>query len=284
MSSVVLLAVLITDGLVKKTAPGSFWDPMATSVVPRWGRFPISFGLLMSGVRPLFLPCPRRTRRRAGLMPPLVLAVLWARRRPLAVPRHGAPRALCLDDQRRLHHRLRRQRHLRRLRLPHVRQQRVERDHARPRLDGRVPGRAQPARRLDGRHQPARQVRHRQQAPRHDVRAPRRPAQARRARPRASSSRTDLVRQRHRDGHVHLDPAPPHVQLGPLDVAVADSARPRRRCRRRAPHPPRAVLPPAPGRLDPLRRPRHRHPRVRPRPVRPSLHSTVLSLSVRRSS
>ncbi|GAA5905724.1 hypothetical protein JCM8208_000878 [Rhodotorula glutinis] len=49
MSSVVLLAVLITDGLIKKTAPGSFWDPMATSIVPRWGRFPISFGLLMSG-------------------------------------------------------------------------------------------------------------------------------------------------------------------------------------------------------------------------------------------
>ncbi|GAA5922690.1 hypothetical protein JCM3775_006101 [Rhodotorula graminis] len=49
MSSVVLLAVLVTDGLIKKTAPGSFWEPMATSIVPRWGRFPISFGLLMSG-------------------------------------------------------------------------------------------------------------------------------------------------------------------------------------------------------------------------------------------
>lgn len=51
MSSVVLLAVLISDGVIKKTAPGSMWVPMPTSVVPRWGRFPISFGLLMSGVR-----------------------------------------------------------------------------------------------------------------------------------------------------------------------------------------------------------------------------------------
>ncbi|BGP49474.1 hypothetical protein JCM10450v2_005365 [Rhodotorula kratochvilovae] len=49
MSSVVLLAVLISDGAIKRTAPGSLWEVMPTSVLPRWKRFPISFGLLMSG-------------------------------------------------------------------------------------------------------------------------------------------------------------------------------------------------------------------------------------------
>ncbi|GAA6050742.1 hypothetical protein JCM3770_006603 [Rhodotorula araucariae] len=49
MSSVVLLAVLISDGAIKRHAPGSLWEVMPTSVLPRWKRFPISFGLLMSG-------------------------------------------------------------------------------------------------------------------------------------------------------------------------------------------------------------------------------------------
>ncbi|GEM08912.1 amino acid transporter [Rhodotorula toruloides] len=49
MSSFVLLAVLITDGAVKHDAPGSLVQVMPTSVWPRWKRFPLSFGLLMSG-------------------------------------------------------------------------------------------------------------------------------------------------------------------------------------------------------------------------------------------
>lgn len=50
MSSAVLLAVLISDGAIKREAPGSLWNVMPTSVLPRWKRFPLSFGLLMSGV------------------------------------------------------------------------------------------------------------------------------------------------------------------------------------------------------------------------------------------
>ncbi|BGP09203.1 Vacuolar amino acid transporter 1 [Rhodotorula toruloides] len=49
MSSFVLLAVLITDGAVKHDAPGSLVQVMPTSIWPRWKRFPLSFGLLMSG-------------------------------------------------------------------------------------------------------------------------------------------------------------------------------------------------------------------------------------------
>ncbi|GAA6043589.1 hypothetical protein JCM8097_005271 [Rhodosporidiobolus ruineniae] len=49
LSSVVLLAVLITDGALKPDAPGSLRDVMPTSIGPRWGRFPLSFGLFMSG-------------------------------------------------------------------------------------------------------------------------------------------------------------------------------------------------------------------------------------------
>ncbi|GAA5849235.1 hypothetical protein JCM8547_006489 [Rhodosporidiobolus lusitaniae] len=48
-SSVVLLAVLISDGAIKPSAPGSLRDVMPTSWTPRWGRFPLSFGLFMSG-------------------------------------------------------------------------------------------------------------------------------------------------------------------------------------------------------------------------------------------
>lgn len=50
MSSFVLLAVLLADGSIKREAPGSLWQVMPTSLAPRWRRFPISFGLLMSGV------------------------------------------------------------------------------------------------------------------------------------------------------------------------------------------------------------------------------------------
>ncbi|GJN90176.1 hypothetical protein Rhopal_003175-T1 [Rhodotorula paludigena] len=49
MSSAVLLVVLISDGAIKREAPGSLWNVMPTSVLPRWKRFPLSFGLLMSG-------------------------------------------------------------------------------------------------------------------------------------------------------------------------------------------------------------------------------------------
>lgn len=49
MSSFVLLAVIIADGTIKREAPGSLWDVMPTSIGPRWQRFPLSFGLLMSG-------------------------------------------------------------------------------------------------------------------------------------------------------------------------------------------------------------------------------------------
>ncbi|GAA5871168.1 hypothetical protein JCM3774_006811 [Rhodotorula dairenensis] len=49
MSSFVLLAVIIADGSIKRDAPGSLWDVMPTSFGPRWRRFPLSFGLLMSG-------------------------------------------------------------------------------------------------------------------------------------------------------------------------------------------------------------------------------------------
>ncbi|GAA5897381.1 hypothetical protein JCM5296_004148 [Sporobolomyces johnsonii] len=49
LAFIVLLAVVIADGSIKRTAPGSLWDTMDTSVGPRWGRLPISFGLFMSG-------------------------------------------------------------------------------------------------------------------------------------------------------------------------------------------------------------------------------------------
>ena len=59
MSSFVLLAVIIADGTIKRDAPGSLWDVMPTSFAPRWRRFPLSFGLLMSGVRPRHSLCIR---------------------------------------------------------------------------------------------------------------------------------------------------------------------------------------------------------------------------------
>ncbi|GAA5890009.1 hypothetical protein JCM6882_009197 [Rhodosporidiobolus microsporus] len=49
LSSIVLLAVIISDGAIKPDAPGSLREVMPTSWTPRWGRFPLSFGLFMSG-------------------------------------------------------------------------------------------------------------------------------------------------------------------------------------------------------------------------------------------
>ncbi|GAA5929984.1 Avt1p [Sporobolomyces koalae] len=49
LSSVVLLSVIIADGTIKTTAPGSLWEPMTTSLGPNWKKLPICFGLMMSG-------------------------------------------------------------------------------------------------------------------------------------------------------------------------------------------------------------------------------------------
>ncbi|SCZ87353.1 BZ3500_MvSof-1268-A1-R1_Chr2-2g04819 [Microbotryum saponariae] len=51
ISSFTLLLVLVTDGALKKHQPGSLRDPMPTAAGPRWMRLPLSFGLLMSGLR-----------------------------------------------------------------------------------------------------------------------------------------------------------------------------------------------------------------------------------------
>ncbi|GAA5949075.1 hypothetical protein JCM3765_004004 [Sporobolomyces pararoseus] len=49
LSSIVLLSVIIADGTIKTTAPGSLWQPMKTSWDPDWKKLPICFGLMMSG-------------------------------------------------------------------------------------------------------------------------------------------------------------------------------------------------------------------------------------------
>ncbi|KAM0750788.1 hypothetical protein T439DRAFT_325846 [Meredithblackwellia eburnea MCA 4105] len=49
LSSFMLLFVLYFDGIWKRYPPGSLWVPMHTDFGPRWGRLPLSFGLLMSG-------------------------------------------------------------------------------------------------------------------------------------------------------------------------------------------------------------------------------------------
>lgn len=54
LSSVVLLAVIIADGTIKRESPGSLWDPMETNAGPNWKKLPICFGLMMSGVSRLF--------------------------------------------------------------------------------------------------------------------------------------------------------------------------------------------------------------------------------------
>lgn len=49
LSILFLAMVLLVDGLAKKEAPGSLWQPAPTSWAPRWSGFGIGFGLLMSG-------------------------------------------------------------------------------------------------------------------------------------------------------------------------------------------------------------------------------------------
>ncbi|MCO5566231.1 hypothetical protein L7F22_019907 [Adiantum nelumboides] len=49
VSVVTLFIVVLSDGLIKKTSPGSLWQPMQTDLGPQWMRFPLSFGLIMSG-------------------------------------------------------------------------------------------------------------------------------------------------------------------------------------------------------------------------------------------
>ncbi|GAA6009630.1 hypothetical protein JCM11491_001039 [Sporobolomyces phaffii] len=49
LSSIVLLSVIIADGTIKTTSPGSLWQPMPTSFGPNWKKLPICFGLMMSG-------------------------------------------------------------------------------------------------------------------------------------------------------------------------------------------------------------------------------------------
>lgn len=49
VSSVSLIFVLIADGTIKTTSPGSLWVVMPTSLSPHWERLPLCFGLYMSG-------------------------------------------------------------------------------------------------------------------------------------------------------------------------------------------------------------------------------------------
>ena len=49
VSILFLFWVIITDGLVKRHAPGSLWEPGATVVAVQWKRIPIAFGLIMAG-------------------------------------------------------------------------------------------------------------------------------------------------------------------------------------------------------------------------------------------
>ncbi|PWN38531.1 uncharacterized protein FA14DRAFT_160036 [Meira miltonrushii] len=49
VSVVTLFVVVLSDGLIKKTSPGSLLQPMPIDLGPQWMRFPLSFGLIMSG-------------------------------------------------------------------------------------------------------------------------------------------------------------------------------------------------------------------------------------------
>lgn len=49
-SSVLLIAVILIDGLSKKTAPGSIWDPQPTNLgIASFPKLGVSFGLFMAG-------------------------------------------------------------------------------------------------------------------------------------------------------------------------------------------------------------------------------------------
>ncbi|WFC94799.1 hypothetical protein MBRA1_001435 [Malassezia brasiliensis] len=49
VSILFLFWVIITDGLVKRHAPGSLWEPGPTVLAVQWKRIPIAFGLIMAG-------------------------------------------------------------------------------------------------------------------------------------------------------------------------------------------------------------------------------------------
>lgn len=49
ISTFTLVIVVLSDGLIKKEAPGSLWSPAPTALTPRWSKLPLSFGLIMSG-------------------------------------------------------------------------------------------------------------------------------------------------------------------------------------------------------------------------------------------
>ncbi|CBQ72713.1 related to amino acid transport protein [Sporisorium reilianum SRZ2] len=49
VSTFTLVVVVVSDGLIKKEAPGSLWSMGPTTLGPRWDRLPLSFGLIMSG-------------------------------------------------------------------------------------------------------------------------------------------------------------------------------------------------------------------------------------------
>ncbi|TKY86186.1 hypothetical protein EX895_005011 [Sporisorium graminicola] len=49
VSTFTLVVVVVSDGLIKKEAPGSLWSIGPTTLGPRWERLPLSFGLIMSG-------------------------------------------------------------------------------------------------------------------------------------------------------------------------------------------------------------------------------------------
>ena len=52
ISTMTLLLIVLIDGAIKVEAPGSLAHPMPTNVGPSsWVRMPLSFGLIMSGVR-----------------------------------------------------------------------------------------------------------------------------------------------------------------------------------------------------------------------------------------
>ena len=51
-STLLVIFVLFYDGLTKVEAPGSLWDPAATSWEPAsLGKMGVAFGLFMAGVR-----------------------------------------------------------------------------------------------------------------------------------------------------------------------------------------------------------------------------------------
>jgi vesicular inhibitory amino acid transporter len=50
VSTLFIVAVVLIDGLSKREAPGSLWEPAATVLLPtRLGELGVAFGLLMAG-------------------------------------------------------------------------------------------------------------------------------------------------------------------------------------------------------------------------------------------